>query len=88
MTRRQPIPAEALGTTPETVAEAYCMLSGYVNERVFDFQMATDCFCPANREAYGTGAFWRHDNEAYAFIVEAVEEKIARRKTFMVESHT
>jgi hypothetical protein len=86
MTNRRIVQPDELIRTPNKVTEAYCMLQGFVNEKVFGFSLASDCFCPVNRDKDDT--FWRSDPDVYEFIVAAVEEKIARRQTFKFETKT
>ena len=76
------MPVETFIGTAEAVTEAYCMLQGFVNERVFEFQHASDCFCNANE--HKDNVYWRSDPEVYAFIREAVMEKIDRMPKFKV----
>lgn len=84
---RRITPPDEMTRTPEGVTEAYCMLQGVVNERVFGFSHASDCFCPSNVSENAL-TFWSSDPEVYQFIVDAVEEKIARRPMFQVTSST
>lgn len=86
MNHQQPLRPEELDRSPEGMAEAFCILQGHVNEEVYGFRIPSDCFCPAGQEMRNRDGFSRFDSdpEVYAFIVEAVQEKLAQRREYRV----
>lgn len=75
-----------LTRTPKGVTEAYCVMQAEVNQQVFGFQVASDCFC--NSEVKQDDPFWHSDPEVYEFIYQAVQDKLNSREAFVVESNT
>ena len=59
----------------EEVRKRFCVLSGEVARRQFDWGRASDCFCDPSREPIGS---FQYEAEVLRFIEEAVDEKLAK----------
>ena len=59
--------------TKDEIVKQLCELCTDVNSRVFDYTVATDCFCNKPEDEN-----YRFDEEVLEFIKEAIEEKIKR----------
>lgn len=71
------VPTDMPLATREQVAEAFCVMAGVVNTNVFQFSVATDCFCVVGDQFPKMPSFhW--DRQAWEFIAEAVQEKLDR----------
>lgn len=57
--------------TKQEVIESFCNLATDVNSTVFDYKLASDCFCGAP-----CSGDYRFDSEILDFIVDAVQNKI------------
>lgn len=61
----------------EQVIERFCKLAGKVNEKVFNWQIPSDCFCNAKKECTPLGNF-AFSIEVLEFIESAVEKEIEK----------
>lgn len=59
--------------TKQQIIEELCTLATEVNEKVFDYSVATDCFCTKEESSD-----YRFNQEVLDFIKAAVKEKIKK----------
>lgn len=59
----------------QQVEQQLCKLATKVNEEVFKWEVATDCFCG---DKCGCSSDYRFDSEVMDFIKEAIEAKITQ----------
>ena len=63
----------------ESVSEAFCELAGRVNDAVFHWSHASDCFCAIGDEHPSMMNF-QWDTQVYQFIAEAVMEAVRKEQ--------
>ena len=59
--------------TKQQIIEEFCTLATVVKGKMFNYSVATDCFC-TKEESYD----YRFESEVLDFIKEAVNEKIKK----------
>lgn len=57
--------------TKQQIIEEFCTLATEVNEKVFDYSVATDCFCTTE-----DSCDYRFEQEVLDFIKDAVKGKV------------
>lgn len=64
--------------SPATVCEGFCLLSGYVAEKVMGFRLPADCFCHLSDNPRSEDALtrYRYEQSVYDYVVSAVNQKI------------
>lgn len=80
---RKPLDWDEIPNSAEGLTEAYCVLQGYVNEEMFGFAVASDCFCVQGEDRRAR-LNWSSDRQVYEFVRDAVQEKLDRRAKWLV----
>lgn len=59
--------------TKQQIIEEFCTLATEVNDKVFGYSVASDCFCTKDESSD-----YRFEEEVLDFIKDAVKEKIEK----------